>query len=60
MLPIAAMAESNKTDAGKSGLKYYQTLLEPADWWQWFQDDYSSDQGWTQVVTTINTSRASS
>ena len=43
------MAENKKTDAGKSGLEYYQTLLEPADWWQWFQADYSSQQGWTEV-----------
>ena len=54
-LLTTAMSENNKTDAGKSGLTYYQTLLEPANWWQWFQDDYKSEQGWTEVVNTTYT-----
>ena len=44
-------------DAGRSGVFFNQTFLEPADWWKWFKDDKddepADDEGWTSVNNNI-------
>ena len=35
-------------------ITFYETFLEPANWWEWFHHDASSDnEGWTQVKLII-------
>lgn len=46
---IPEMAQQERIDPGGDGSAFYNTVLEPADWWKWFQDDQASDEGWTEV-----------
>ena len=50
------MAQQERIDPGGDGSKFYNTVLEPADWWKWFQDDQISDEGWTEVCHCMVTS----
>lgn len=37
-----------RSDSG--AITFYETFLEPPNWWEWFHHDASSDnKGWTQV-----------
>ena len=48
------METSKKTDAGKSGSTYYDTNMQPSNWYTWFtKDGAKDDDGWTQVCTCI-------
>ena len=46
------MGQSILYDTARRGAAtpFYQTFLEPADWWKWFKDDEPEDnKGWMQV-----------
>lgn len=43
------MAQQQRTDPGGDGSTFQSTVLQPADWWTWFKDDQTSEEGWTKV-----------
>ena len=43
------MEQQERTDPGGDGSTFYSTVLQPTDWWKWFQDDKVPDDGWTEV-----------
>ena len=48
------MAEHKRYEAGSggSGSEFYETTLDPADWFKWFEKDYKDTNGWTSVSYT--------
>ena len=52
-----AMGQRTLYEAGRHGAAtpFYQTFLEPADWWKWFKgDEPEENEGWMQVIKIVN------
>ena len=47
------MAQHQMTDAGNTETQFYQTIMRPVKWYQWFgkADDKDDDDGWTKVYS---------
>ena len=43
-------------DAGNTDTKFYQTNMQPANWYKWFapnSPESESDEGWTEVSSSF-------
>lgn len=49
------MGQRTLYDAGGGrAVPFYETFLEPSDWWTWFDEDAEiNDEEWTKVVIGI-------
>ena len=52
------MGQKTLYDAGRNSIAapFYETLLEPTDWWKWFKEDAKIDddsESWTLVKKSI-------
>jgi hypothetical protein len=49
---VLDMAEHKRYEAGSggSGSEFYETTLDPADWFKWFEKDYKDTNGWTSIT----------
>ena len=47
---IVEMEQNKMADAGSTDGTFYQTNMQPANWYTWFtKEGATDDDGWTQV-----------